>query len=487
MLKGTTRIELTNVTTGEVEVIEKHNLVTNAIPDLLQLNPDGYLFDGSYDLASDLLPICPNAIGGILLYGEPLEEDPAKYYAPDSNPLIGYSSNNINESTDAMRGSLNLNESGVLDGNKGYRFVFDFATSQANGTIASLGLTSKYGGKSGYGSILDAESCVKLLSQKYTAWSSAGEGKNSFAACSSIVSVDHENGVAYFAYVSAASTVEVGKIRLGELALASKNGPVSANILKNTSIKTSVFAPSLTSNASKISYTTFLDGNDGYIWGFGHAGNADGNSSGTAEVLWIKISKGDFSFVEGSWDVNAQLFRFGYRATAGTTPQSFSCAIIHNGRLYCVSKTRESIMAISLSNPSDVISINPYKSPVTVPGSANSYYSACLFNRIGNIIYCPGNYIENNKACGVATSNIASSSVGPAAAYPFALKGPVAPGLTVGPYLLGYWLYTASDTFRMHRTVYLMTAYLATINNLDTPVTKTADKTMKITYILREE
>jgi len=29
--------------------------------------------------------------------------------------------------------------------------------------------------------------------------------------------------------------------------------------------------------------------------------------------------------------------------------------------------------------------------------------------------------------------------------------------------------------------------YLGTINNLDTPVTKTSDKTMKITYILREE
>ena len=34
----------------------------------------------------------------------------------------------------------------------------------------------------------------------------------------------------------------------------------------------------------------------------------------------------------------------------------------------------------------------------------------------------------------------------------------------------------------------LLTApYLATINNLPTPVQKTADKTMKITYILREE
>ena len=34
---------------------------------------------------------------------------------------------------------------------------------------------------------------------------------------------------------------------------------------------------------------------------------------------------------------------------------------------------------------------------------------------------------------------------------------------------------------------YMFCNYLATINNLDTPVTKTADKTMKITYILQEE
>lgn len=33
----------------------------------------------------------------------------------------------------------------------------------------------------------------------------------------------------------------------------------------------------------------------------------------------------------------------------------------------------------------------------------------------------------------------------------------------------------------------LMTNYLATINNLSEPVTKTADKTMKITYIIQEQ
>ena len=35
-LKGTTRIELTDVNTGEVEIYEKHNMVTNALRDFFK-------------------------------------------------------------------------------------------------------------------------------------------------------------------------------------------------------------------------------------------------------------------------------------------------------------------------------------------------------------------------------------------------------------------------------------------------------------------
>ena len=167
--------------------------------------------------------------------------------------------------------------------------------------------------------------------------------------------------------------------------------------------------------------------------------------------------------------------------------EAYSYAIIHNGRLYCVSKTRDSIIAINLSNPSDVISIEPYTSPIPVVVYGGGYYSGCLFNRIGNVIYCSGSYIAGNKSYGSKYAGISSPNSDPTSARPFALKGPVAPGLTVGPYLLGYWLYRSGSTYVVHRTIYLMTPYLATINNLETPVTKTADKTMKITYILREE
>lgn len=85
-LKGTTRIELTDVKTGEVEVIEKHNLVTNAVSDILSCNPFGMRFRGysnsntgeiGSNFQTSLLPVVPNLIGGILLYEKELASDAA--------------------------------------------------------------------------------------------------------------------------------------------------------------------------------------------------------------------------------------------------------------------------------------------------------------------------------------------------------------------------------------------------------------------------
>lgn len=55
-----------------------------------------------------------------------------------------------------------------------------------------------------------------------------------------------------------------------------------------------------------------------------------------------------------------------------------------------------------------------------------------------------------------------------------------------GPYNLSFAMYPQSN-FPATIILAIVAPYLATINNLPTPVQKTADKTMKITYILREE
>ena len=80
-MKGITEIELTDVRTGEKEKYTETNLVTNAIADFFSHNIDGMLFTingNTNDLNGNMLPLCPNGIGGILLFSDTIEEDPDK-------------------------------------------------------------------------------------------------------------------------------------------------------------------------------------------------------------------------------------------------------------------------------------------------------------------------------------------------------------------------------------------------------------------------
>ena len=79
VLKGIMTIELTDEATGTVETVTEENMVTEAVNNILGLNPMGifYAVTGEYDAAvlwnESLLPICPNMIGGILLFSKSLD------------------------------------------------------------------------------------------------------------------------------------------------------------------------------------------------------------------------------------------------------------------------------------------------------------------------------------------------------------------------------------------------------------------------------
>ena len=146
-------LELTDVNTLEVETVTEENMITNAVNNILGINPMGifYAATGEYDDAvlwnGSLLPICPNMIGGILLFPSALEEDADNLYQYSANMPVAYASNNVNSTANLARGSLNLTESKALD--NVYKFVWEFTPSQGNGTIAAIALTSALGGRTG--------------------------------------------------------------------------------------------------------------------------------------------------------------------------------------------------------------------------------------------------------------------------------------------------------------------------------------------------
>lgn len=506
MLKGTTKIELTNVKTGEKEVYQHDNMITNAVNDVLTLNPEFFKSLGAP--STTLFPVVPNLIGGILLCEEPLEEDPEKYWVPSDNPLVGYSSSAVNSTADTKRGSMNLTESGKTDDGKGYRFVFDFTTSQANGTISALGLTSSTAGSKGKGSMYQSNNGLIPINYGYT---TVSDVKNSATAAdyanarvmTNIVAFDAEKNLAFCVYLSAVNTITVRKIELGITSVGLFNSPtvqMYGKPYEETTLKTSTFGSVRGTSVSSALYSTFLYGEDGYIWGFEHSGNADGNSSGNATVNWIKINMEDLTFTEGTWTIAAQILSFGYHTYINAASYSYisnirnvTRSVIHGGFLYCVNYTKTGIYKIDLSNPSNVVFLKHPSGSVNVePIYSTSYsyiYCGTVFNVMYDTVYFANGYIENDEIIETTYTQTATN-------YPYNYCSPMGlanaskPNLRVGPFLFIFYFFankSSTGTIYIGQNVYILGNYLATINNLEKPVLKTADKTMKITYILREE
>lgn len=241
-LKGTMVMELTDVNTMETETIMEENMITNAVNNILGLNPMGifYKASGEYDDSvlwnGTLLPICPNIIGGILLFPKALEENIDNIYVQSDNFPVAYASNNVNSTANTARGSLNLTESKALD--NGYKFVWEFTPSQGNGTIAAVALTSSQGGQNGFGSLVgDASTFLQLKAADIGSLSNAKQ-----MVLFEIVEVDFSNNTAY-SITFENSSVRIRKLRLPifSIGLNEKLDDTTYTILEDKVLTTSVF------------------------------------------------------------------------------------------------------------------------------------------------------------------------------------------------------------------------------------------------------
>ena len=212
-------------------------------------------------------------------------------------------------------------------------------------------------------------------------------------------------------------------------------------------------------------YGEFLDGQDGYWYGFSN----EGNSSGDALMLWIKISKTDYSFTEGQWTLsNAKLMDVGTRALDSFPERSVKCCI-RGGYLYVPAYDKKGIYKISLSNSTDVTLIefgftSKWK-PLCETGSCELYLTL-----IGDLIIGGDFQITANDEVIHTQGSVR-------------LNNAATPLFQYKNFLIGW----GGSYGNEYRTAYLLTPYLASINNLSSAVVKTVDKTMKITYTLTEQ
>ena len=133
-LKGNVTIKLFDKDGKLVHEESKDNMITNAIYYAL-----GQCITNYGNPTDALFPLATKGLGGVWLFDGELEEDVENIHFPSNVHLVGHAGQSQNTS-DIMRGSLNVSESGRTD--TGYVNTWDFNTSQANGNIKAVALTS---------------------------------------------------------------------------------------------------------------------------------------------------------------------------------------------------------------------------------------------------------------------------------------------------------------------------------------------------------
>ena len=467
MLIGKSVIELTDVHTGQVEKYEDSNLVTEAVSDVLNANIMGVLYDSTaFNNANGenwMLPLNKNIMGGILLYQNEIEEREDNIYAPLTNPLIGYASDDANNTTDIRRGSRNLTESKVIDG--GYRFVWDFATSQANGTISAICLSNTLAGKgtqfsNNYMVRLGSYSCERNV----YATEAYRDNKRIF--------VKEGYRLEMTTYYNSTQAV-LRKYKDDFIHASLTERPLMRVVLEpenEISIELGHYPL----------YTHYT------------GGSKDGTEAPYSS----------------STDVRNYLFH-------GADGKWYGMVRRDNQTFDRVSSSREYYNHIGYEWFMDTVDNGKCTTQKIVPPSGISeFYSIGMS---GKWLMC----YTGNKLYRIDTTNVANIELVPDfeyvsstnltyiidddmvingwyfyegepklylretadASYNAWGRGQMARYKT---FAVREWMYRYSD-YILTKDVYLYTPYLATINNLDTPVIKTADKTMKITYTITEE
>ncbi len=147
--KGHTTIELKNVETGEIKKYEDDNMLTNAVEKMLN-------FASTHALGANPLDIYSshwyNLLGGLVLFDTALTEDADNIYPPAGTKPVGYGQCQDTSSYTSISewGVYNSQESDT-SATDTKKMVWDFSTSHANGTIASIALTHRNTGLFGFG------------------------------------------------------------------------------------------------------------------------------------------------------------------------------------------------------------------------------------------------------------------------------------------------------------------------------------------------
>jgi hypothetical protein len=445
-LKGHTTIELTDAKTGKKEIHEDDNMFTNALSDILN-NP---LISPIY---SDIQNGYEFYLGGIALFENTV--DTSSYYAV-GNTQIGYAVKG-EQSTNDVKGTYNSEESSYDAQTKTLKLVYDFATNQCNGRISSVCLTNKIGAKATYG-LENAPDNVTYLGR---AWS-GGINSTDLKKYNTIFRADANNRGCIW---------NISTKRAYEFYKDENTLKCSIYELDYTNVDLFGGKKKLISTEEISADTTTGTPIPTYDEATGKIYVVNCSFRTPQDIFEITIGNND------SFTTSKITFNKGYEYI--TLPH------FHNGYFCAIRKSDAKVFKYdihNLSNATELAGTADFTTGyapdiVKIFGMGNAFIIGKPHTRIQNtftktnIIDMSSNVIKQCKLRAYDTY------------YDAYLNGYPTEYIYNGK-LMSVSLFSYNDMYNTMPLVNPM--YLTTINNLETPVVKTSDKTMKITYTITQ-
>lgn len=497
MLEGKTIIELTDVHTGEKEVHEDKNMITNAMNEIFGTLPSYINYGGSYSYLTQGSNWITELFGGILLFDKALPENANQLIAPAGTQLVGCGAYGTQNNTKGKcRGNYNQTESELNQSQKYMKFVYDFATSQANGTIASLALTSKKGGFVSYGGENDTIFVNTNIGEANATMDYTSSADKSFylsngikfvasrdsssyvgvptsdnrglpysvsdaAKIEFLFALDIDNEIAYYFKLIPNASSEITGFKIIKRAIPIKSFSLFNNMVNTKPLleekEVSLPAP-VKYNGGSVGYNFDTTINCLFFYT-----TASSQPNGITTVIKISLN-GD------TVNTYRVVNNTGHNITIGTT------GIFCLGEYMYAASSETNVYQtykIKLNNPADVL---------VIPSANESKYKVTFRYQIGKRLYSSmGRYVLDTELNKIFFCELIGGCYNSSDHIDYHTITPV-----INHDLIKY--VACSGDYPYYGLGFLLHGcYLATINNLSQPVTKTADKTMKITYIIQEK
>lgn len=453
MIKGHVTIDLHNHRSGFKERIEKDNLVTDAVGILASVYAGANMTD-------KIMPLATKALGGLMLFDGALQEEKSNIFFPSHAHLIGFAGQWTN-TENPLCGSLNIQETHATD--TGYETVWDFSTSQANGTIASLSLTAapESGIKNNPLTGIDERINFHNVTAEYAMPIMHSSGQIMYGMKDNGIKTERDAERNIYK-IKAGVTINKWYMPLTEYKVTDAvNWTGEQENVKDIELEVESVRSNIFDDSPRIAIS---NGYDGYAYLF----FSDGNDDGDGQFSYNRIKLSDFSFdVEGPVKVTLP----GIRLKGGIWN-----GVICRGKCFMTGKDERHIYIVDLANTADVKTADLGEGPGILSGGRfMSDINGTVHIKRGEkdsnnnlwisdaVVYPDGEVRINipyndNNGTGTKRYNLCTESL-------------VAYGIG------GYGIKRGNR----------MANYLGTICNLATPVTKTASTSMKITYTLTDE